>query len=131
MQEETKACKDEIELLDMQMLAIAAMHGTKAYEAACRRHLDAKVLIETRLTTARSRLRRAEQQAMEMETTANNISKETKQNRQARQAIRQHSYYTGSGPNIAPKGNSISYMAIYKISNPYNCLLYTSPSPRD
>ena len=36
MQAESKACKEELELLDMQMLAIAAMHGTKAYEAACR-----------------------------------------------------------------------------------------------
>ena len=48
MQEVSKACKEEIELLDMQMLAIAAMHGTKAYEAACRRHLDAKILIDAR-----------------------------------------------------------------------------------
>ena len=133
MQEATKACKEEIELLDMQMHAIAAMHGTQAYESACRRHLDAKILIDARLATASKKLRSAEQNARQMEITASSTSKETKKNRQARADIRQHDYYKGDGPPATAKGNKIGYAnpPSTKIMLFIFCLLYTSPSPRD
>ena len=49
LEQEKKGCEQELELLDIQILAIGSMHGTKAYESACYRHLSAKIKFEDKL----------------------------------------------------------------------------------
>ena len=62
----------------MQMMAIAAMHGTRAYEAACRRHLDAKIKIDSKLSASAKRLTTAKAALTSMEFTVNQLKKEAK-----------------------------------------------------
>ena len=82
----------------MQMLAIAAMHGTQAYEAACRRHLDAKIKIDAKLANAKARLTTESGVLNSMQLAANQLKKESKADRANRTNIRQHSYFTGAPP---------------------------------
>ena len=86
------------------------MHGTRAYEAACRRHLDAKIKIDSQLATAVKKLEAAKKASQAMELAANKITKETKKNREARASIRKHEYFTGQPPTrveLTPPGNSV------------------------
>ena len=119
-------CKQEIELLDMQMLAIGTMHGTAAYETACARHLDLKMKNDARLQKAQLEHRQAIEAMQSMEVTLNTLGKEEKAARDNRMEIRKHAYYRQRPheASIAPV-----FTATAKTSN--TCLLYTSPSPRD
>ena len=89
-------CKQEVELLDVQMLAIGAMNGTKAYEAACRRHLDAKLRIDSRLSALQREKEKLAANLLQLDTTCSNLLKESKASSKCRQEIRQHKYYSGA-----------------------------------
>ena len=89
-------CKQEVDLLDTQMLAIEAMNGTKAYQATCRRHLDAKIKVDTNLSAMQKEKEKLTAKLLQLEATCGNLYKECKASSKCRKEIRQHQYYSGA-----------------------------------
>ena len=146
---ELKGCREEIELLDVQILAIGAMHGTKAYESACYKHLNAKVKFEDQHKVLKREYAAAASAHKALQLTLHTLEKEARSDSQTRQGIRMHEYCSKQPPPRAVPGSDESEVpgttrpttsAFQTIpfhllplvpTRSTTCLLYTSPSPRD
>ena len=129
LKRQIKDCNQEKETLDQQMLAIGAMHGTKAFEGACYKHLTNKVNLENKAKELESGLQEQMAKLRSMQYTVRIRRKEISSEKGVRAEVRASEHYTGppktatststsSGSNTSPLLEQVINATVNQPSEP-------------